>query len=199
MLKFFNILCLVFICNILFAQTKKTENLSIEEQDSLIQQNSHCLHTDKYNPAQRKQFYPFNLTEFISIISFRDTVSEFSSRLPVNKGVLDSGLVEEEVKLSITDIEKLTDLFYNYGYLSKKYGVLIERGACYDPHNAILFFNTKRKVIAYIEICFDCHDMRLSSKKISTGENCMEKFSLLKNFFTSRGIKFVSIQHTEEK
>lgn len=199
MLKILNTICLAFICSLLFAQTIKSENLSIEEQDSLMEKNSHCMHSYKYSPAQRKLLYPFNRTEFVSLISFQDTISEFSSRLPVNKGILDSRMVKEEVKLSIADIEKLTDLFYNYGYKSKKYGVIIERMACYDPHNAILFFNEKQKVIAYIEICFDCLGMRFSSKNINTGENCTEKFGMLKDLFTSKGIKFVSIKHTEEE
>jgi len=198
MLKILNTFCFFLICSSLFAQIKELENLSIEEQDSLMEKNSHCMHRDKYSTAQRKLFYPFNRTEFVSLISFQDTISEFSSHLPVKKGILDSKMVKEEIRLSKADIDKLTDLFFNYGYISQKYGVIIDRMACYDPHNAILFFNEKRKVIAYVEICFDCLGMKFSSKKINTGENCTEKFSMLKDFFISKGIKFVSIDHTDD-
>jgi len=100
--------------------------------------------------------------------------------------------------LSKQDINKLTDLLFNYGYRSKKYGVVEDRMSCYDPHNAILFFNDKRKVIAYIEICFDCLRMQFSSNKIHIGEKCTEKINMLKNFFTSTGIKFVSRSYTDE-
>jgi len=95
MLKILNTICLVFICSLLSAQTKESENLSIEEQDSLMEENSHCMHFDKYSSSQRKMFYPFNRTEFVSLISFIDTTSEFSSHLPVKKGVLDTGMVKE--------------------------------------------------------------------------------------------------------
>lgn len=186
------------MCSLLSAQTKELENLSIEEQDSLMEENSHCMHFDKYSSAQRKMFYPFNRTEFVSLISFIDTISEFSSHLPVKKGVLDTGMVKEEIRLSKQDINKLTDLLFNYGYRSKKYGVIEHRMSCYDPHNALLFFNDKRKVIAYIEICFDCLRMQFSSNKIHIGEKCTEKFNMLKNFFTSTGIKFVSRSYTDE-
>jgi len=171
----------------------------MEEETLLMETNSHCMHRDEYSPAQRKKFYPFNRTESISLISFQDTVSEFSSHLPVKKGILDSSMIKEEVKLSGEDIDKLTDLIYNYGYITKKYGVIIDRMSCYDPHNAILFFNKKRKVIAYIEICFDCLGMQFSSKSIKVGENCTEKFGILKNFFTSKGIKFTSQNHKDEE
>lgn len=199
MLKILNILCLICISSTVFAQVKRSKKLSIEEQDVLMEQNSHCLHTNKYNSAQRKQFYPFNQTAFISLISFQDTISEFSSHLPVKDGVLDMGMVKEEVKLSLADIDKLTDLFYNLGYTSKKYGVIESRMSCYDPHNAILFFNKDRKVKAYIEICFDCHRTRSSSENIHFGENCTEKFDKLKDFFTSMGVKFVSENHKDEQ
>ncbi|WP_293787644.1 hypothetical protein [uncultured Pedobacter sp.] len=191
-------ICLVFICSLLSAQTKGSENLSIEQQDSLMEENSHCMHFDKYSSEQRKMFYPFNRTEFVSLISFIDTISKFSSHLPVKKGVLDTGMVKEEIRLSKQDINKLTDLLFNYGYRSKKYGVIEDGMSCYDPHNAILFFNDKRKVIAYIEICFDCLRMQFSSNKIRIGEKCTEKFNMLKNFFTSTGIKFVSGSYTDE-
>jgi len=199
MLKILNILCLICISSALFAQTKKSKKLSIEEQDLLMEQNSHCLHTNKYNAAQRKQFYPFNQTEFISIISFQDTISEFSSHLPLKEVVIDMGMVKEEVKLSLKDIDKLTDLFYNTGYTSKKYGVITTRMSCYDPHNAILFFNKERKVISFIEICFDCHRTRASSENVHFGENCTEKFDKLKDFFTSNGIKLVSVNYKDEQ
>ncbi|TCD18331.1 hypothetical protein EZ456_21765 [Pedobacter psychrodurus] len=189
---------MLFLSHSVIAQFGPLKNLSIEEESKLMEYNSKCVHRDKYSPTQRKLLYPFNQTALISLISFQDTISEFSSHLPVKKGILDSGMVKEEIKLSKTDIDKLTDLLFNYGYRSKKYGVIIDRMACYDPHNAILFFNNERKVIAYIEICFDCLGMKFSSKKINTGENCTEKFSMLKDFFTSKGIKFVSIDHTDE-
>ncbi len=103
------------------------------------------MHFDKYSSAQRKMFYPFNRTEFVSLISFIDTISEFSSYLLVKKGVLDTGMVKEEIRLSKQDINKLTDLLFNYGYRSKKYGVIEHRMSCYDPHNAICSLTTRGK------------------------------------------------------
>ncbi|WP_131536535.1 hypothetical protein [Pedobacter nototheniae] len=180
---------LLLISHSVIAQFGPLKNLSLEEETQLMEHNSICAYRNLYNKKQRLAFYPFNKTNRISIISFDNPVFEISGEIPVKNGILDKSLVKEKRNLSDTEINNLTDLLYNYGYRSKKYGVLISKGACYDPHNAILFFNEKGKVIEYIEICFDCLGQRTSSRKIKTGENCIEKFALLRGFFSSLGIK----------
>ena len=198
MLKILNTFCLVLICSSLFAQSKQPKKLSKKQLDLLYETSSYCLHRNKYTAVQRRSFYPFNKATKISLISFRDTTSQYLSRLPVKKGVLDTEMVREETRLSVAETDKLTDLFFNYGYKSKKYSTVSDPSGCYQPHNAILFFDDNRKVLDYIEICFDCQNTRYSSNQISMGEGCIEKFSMLKDFFTSHGIKFISLYPKEE-
>jgi len=199
MYKILIILTLICFTYDLGAQTKPETKLSIEEQSELMEKNSVCTYRNNFTQAQRRLFYPFNKTDKISLISFDNPYGELSSRIPVEKRKLNSKLVKERRDLSALEIDKLTDLIYNYGFKSKEYGWIEDHGACYDPHNGILFFNEKGLVIEYIEICFDCIGQRTSSDKIKLGENCLEKFSLLRGFFSSLDIKAGTTKKSAEE
>lgn len=114
------------------------------------------------------------------------------SRIPIKNSVLDRGLVLEEKVLSQKEIDQLTDLIFNYGFKSKSKYRLTTNFKCYDPHNGILFYNENKGVNNFIEICFDCQKFRSSVEKLNLGENCTEKFSLLKSFFLKNGITKLS-------
>ena len=58
------------------------------------------------------------------------------------------------------------------------------------PRNAILFYNIENKVIGFIEICFECNNYRTNDNKINLGEECMQKFKLLQEFFKDCGITY---------
>ena len=47
-----------------------------------------------------------------------------------------------------------------------------------------LDFNATVELIAFIEFCFECiNKYRPSSQKIRTGDFCVEKYELFRNFF----------------
>jgi hypothetical protein len=39
---------------------------------------------------------------------------------------------------------------------------------CFDPHNAVVFYNAEKKPVAYAEVCFSCWGIRASPKGTAT-------------------------------
>ena len=62
------------------------------------------------------------------------------------------------------------------------------------PRNAILFYDNENKLIGFIEVCFECRNYRTTDKRITLGEECNQKFDMLKEFFVECGIKFGTIE-----
>ena len=90
--------------------------------------------------------------------------------------------------LTHEQIDRLTDILYNYGFAKKATTARVHE--CYDPRNAILFRDSNGKVIAFIELCFLCQNTRESSDEISLGEMCEQKLDMLKALFKQVGIKY---------
>jgi hypothetical protein len=81
--------------------------------------------------------------------------------------------------------EKLFKILHLYQIQQTK--CTITNSNCYQPHHLILFYQ-KKKIVAFIEICFSCYGN--ISKGISYSLfACAEKYDLLKNFFKEIGIK----------
>lgn len=180
---------LLFVFNFANAQATRKRKLTIEELDAKMEANVKCLKRDVYPVDKRRLMFPFKDAAKISFISFRDTTSEFRSQIPIKNKKLDRSLVLEERILSQIEIDKLSDLIFNYGYRSRSLPRLVRNFKCYDPHNGIIFFDDKKTVEDYVEICFDCEKFVPSTNKISLGELCTEKFSLLKKLFLNNNIK----------
>jgi len=64
-----------------------------------------------------------------------------------------------------------------------------ESSYIYNPANAILFLDKKDSVFAFIETCFQCWAYRVSKKKINMGDECTDKYELVKNFFLRNEIR----------
>lgn len=156
--------------------------------------NHQCVHRNKYSAIQRLNFYPFNKAAQIKLVSFNDS-SAFENRIPlINDTVNYSQLIEIKT-LTKTQRDKLTDIIYNIGDRAPNW--FADAGAsCYNPHNAILFVDKFGRTFAYIEICFECSRYQLSSRKIRIGQFCEEKYSLVKNYFGTNGIKVGITQNT---
>jgi len=154
----------------------------------LMEMANECINTHKYDRKQRLNFYPFNEASRIEIISFK---KEYL--IPVKKRKAIYADIHEHLELSTHQIDTLTDIFYNVNYdpTIKLDTRMIDEYKCYEPRNGILFFNSKGEAFEFIEICFDCHKTRSSSKKVIEGEYCNQKFDLLKGLFKSTGIKYV--------
>lgn len=156
---------------------------------------SDCKKQQNLSLEKRLSNYPFNKAKEIKIISFtniniiRDSlIVETQDEIPKTNGKIDLSKVKEIETLTSSDIDELSDIFYNFGYKENpKIQVNIK---CYEPRNAILFLNEKGEIFEYIEICFECKKTVESSKKISLGEMCNQKLEMIKQIFKKRNIKF---------
>ncbi|MCZ4242719.1 hypothetical protein [Pedobacter punctiformis] len=202
-----------------FAQKMKTKSMpppippGRKEYNNQIN-NQICKYRNSYSAQYRLKFYPFNKYQKVALISFEQSnypepkliMIDSSKNTPIANVEIDSigyfpvknhkfyPSKAKEIKiLSPLQINALTNILYNYGYASvKKNQVLvIERFGCYNPRNAILFFDEKDNVAAYIELCFECRGNELSSDKIEIGVLCEGKYDLIKKFFLSAGIKYI--------
>lgn len=66
---------------------------------------------------------------------------------------------------------------------------IIHRHACYNPRNAILFYDKSNSLLGIMEICFECEDVRYSAGFPMQLKFCNEQFDLLKRLFFSVGIR----------
>jgi hypothetical protein len=61
---------------------------------------------------------------------------------------------------------------------------------CYQPRNAIIFYNKSSEIIAVIEVCFECEKMQFFPKAFKVNYDCTNKFELFRKFFLQNGIKY---------
>jgi hypothetical protein len=162
------------------------------------EKNRNCSFRASYTAIQRLKFYPFNQAKEIKIVSFENLDSGMvEGTLPMSKGSVDLTKLKEAESLSHVQIDQLTNLLYNIGY-GGPFSIISESG-CYNPRNAILFLDSANKVFAFIELCFECEGHRISSSKVKAGEFCNEKYELLKTFFLSNGITYVTRKEVDDQ
>ena len=100
--------------------------------------------------------------------------------------ILRDSILESTI-LTVTQIDQLTDILYNHFYKKRpNYGI----SSCFYPRNAILFFDANGNLKESILICFQCDQYALSSTSINIGDDCDQKLTLLKAFFSKSGIYF---------
>ncbi|MBW4888139.1 hypothetical protein KXQ82_00365 [Mucilaginibacter sp. HMF5004] len=178
-------------------------------EDKLAEQNNNCLHRNKYTASQRLRFYPFNKAVYVKLVSFEDysagppskihidgntskrvnTDSIYESKIPFRNKYINYSVFKEIKVIDKFSLNKLTDILYNIG--DKAPNWIGDSGySCYSPRNAILFIDDKGNTFAHIDICFECHQYRVSSEKIKMGEFCEQKFDIIKGFFKSTGIEY---------
>jgi hypothetical protein len=182
---------LVFICISARAQLKPLDikHPPTARQRKQSEENTHCKVHNEYSVEQRRKFYPFSVAKRIALISYvwpESVVME--GEVPLKDGQLDTAYVKEVKVLSTAQVDSLTQILFNVGY--KGYFFTEVDAKCYNPRNAIVFFDATGKLLAFIELCFECQKYRLSSQKIRTGDFCVEKYELLKDFFFKVGIEY---------
>jgi hypothetical protein len=158
------------------------------------EQNHNCIKKNFTSFTARLKKYPFNLTAEIQFVSFKGGVYLIDNEivredsLPrINDSILYSKLIEVKT-LTFPQIDKLTDIFYNYGFRGPIH--TMSETECYNPRNAILFLDKNNKVIEFIEICFECRKTSESTDKISMGEMCKQKLNMLFDLFKIVGIEY---------
>ena len=159
------------------------------------ERNHNCVKRTNKPFTVRLKKYPFNLASQIQFVSFKGGVDtskyqdmkDIDSLPRLNDTICYSKLVEVK-SLTFAQVDKLTALFYNYGYGGPVYIGSISQ--CYFPRNAILFLDNSGKVFEFIEICFHCHNTKQSSDKISLGQLCDQKMEMLRAIFKQVGVEY---------
>ncbi len=149
---------------------------------------------DHYNFEQRQALYPFNATSYIKLVSFgiknrhHTPDGRRASRIPIKDDIPDLSLMDQVVRSPKEDIDSIADILFNTCY--RLDSTLWAPAFCYLPRNAILFFDAMGTNFAYIEICFECERMRMSSSEIYQDTfSCDNRYEDLQRFFERRGLK----------
>lgn len=161
---------------------------SSSDNDSIFD-NMTCVHRDKLTETKRASYYPFNKAKKVFLVSLndKDWKLNYYSKSPK---IIDISKAKASKQLNKTEINKLTDLFYNYGYKKMELVKTISQEfECSELKNAIVFVDEKDKPFEYIAFSFDCEKIEFSSQKISYGDECTIKRELVKQFFISNGIE----------
>jgi hypothetical protein len=158
-------------------------------------ENNTCARNSNKAFSIRLKNYPFSLAARVLVVSYvglepvRPGDSAFVDKgLPRQNDSVCYSKLKEIKALSLPQVDRLTDIFYNYGFPGSSHQ--ISQGMCFMPHNAILFIGKDGKTFAYIDICFLCEKADMSSKKISLGDMCSGKFKLIRTFFEQVGIEY---------
>ena len=141
--------------------------------------------------------YPFNKAnkiKLVSVLKLSDSSTNKTEsivyRIPITNDSLIASNVKSIVTLDSSQINRLTDILYNYGIKGNKYTSSISTGVGLD--GVIFFTNSKGKIVEYIEICFECGEtnIKTSKTKQNIGIPCNQKVEMLRTFFIDTGIKF---------
>ena len=145
-----------------------------------------CYHNGKLTDSERRSIYPFDKAVSMEVISFDSKLG----RAPIDQDTIVHAKTREAVVLSTNEINRLSDILYNYNY-SKETNFFSETTVgCYYPRHAIVFLDKSEKVISYIELCLECSQVKTSLPKESTGQFCEGKYDLLRAYFVSIGIRY---------
>ena len=194
----------VFWIHLAFGQgnnsEEKTTRPATEKESKIQKRNQNCIKQTNKSFTIRLRNYPFNLSTQIQLVSFRgiDTSKDQDmidvDSLPRQNDTVCYSKLKEVKNLTFKDVDKLTDILYNFGYQGQTWtpgvtyiGTMTQ---CYNPRNAILFLDKNGKAFEFIEICFECRKTRESSQKIFLGQMCEQKLDMFKDFFKTVGIEY---------
>ena len=168
-----------------------------------------CELTNTYSDAERRQMFPFNKTKRVLAIAYQnyefkdahnaentaiENQKEYCDRANVlRKWVVDAQKGQtycaiEEIELNSTQIDSLSNMLLNY---TASVGSSFSVVGCYTPRHAFLFLDNEGKIIAWIEICFQCSQMKVSYEAVevvSFDTRCKERRDAMKAFLRKIGI-----------
>ena len=193
-----------------------------EEEDTY-----NCGWNKNLSVKERNTIFPFNKAKKVVLLAYpnhlfmidnvnQDSLDIAGASKYYDSHVLNKWVIEhndrksiyfstEEVKLTGKGINKLSNLLFNYTTDKKLSGpITINVAGCYEPRNAMLFFDKNDEVIACIEICFECNAVNVlkgESKFLDEAilefrldsDSCYDKHTLLREFFIEQGIKFGAV------
>jgi hypothetical protein len=173
-----------------------------------------CVFTHRYTIAQQLRKYPFSKAAKILAVSYDGTAEPNTPIVLVNGDTIDAVTQKKFVKsknkphglyfkedtldyislfeikeLTPEQINRLTNILYNtdvkihndYAYPAY---------SCFNPRNALVFFDKDGKVFDYVEVCFECKRTRSKSDKIFLGSACNQSLNFVKKYLIDLGIKY---------
>lgn len=167
-----------------------------------------CNYYNDYSAKERLSREPFGQAEKTELVSFDGlvdiSISEVGDsvppppqwfhggEIPKKNSKIDRSKLKEIISLSTSQLDSLTNIFFNYDYGRAKHGFHTEEKGCFYPRHAILFFHKKTDAepFAYIEICLECRGVETFPQKYEIGNFCDGKYELLQDFFQQTGISF---------
>jgi hypothetical protein len=159
-----------------------------------------CTQCAYMSASKRMKLYPFSEAAEIQMISWGETLDTINGKLKSqqlsfeqeNDTVCYSKCKEIKI-LDKKQIDQLSFLMYNIG-LKDTTAKLPESG-CYAPRNAILFLDKRGKILEFIEVCFNCDQMKYSDN-VNLGQMCIQKFDILRVLFCQVGILYGTTKRT---
>ncbi len=118
------------------------------------------------------------------------SISHFSIlKKAVENGKLDLELLSEYKHLDSMQKDKLKDIFLRYR--SNPQNDMSTTAFCYKPRNAIFFLDDSDKLVAYLEICFECRRSYLKPKSIyQLTKRCSGIYEPLKEFMAGLDLEY---------
>ena len=185
---------------VLLRETLKQQRVYKKLSKTHKNSDDDCVFTNKYTAAQRLNHYPFSKAVKILAVSFpygtpnntddRDTIKY---GLHIKKGLLNYTSLIEVKTLTLKQINKLTNLVFNTDE-RKPLAFPVMGRSCFNPHNALIFYDRKGEIFDYFEVCFECLQERSLSNNLLLSNYCNQKYDLLKDFFVGIDIKYGTIR-----
>lgn len=194
-IKILSIIFFAFVSCSICSQTKKSKQ-------NIFEDNANCVRCRNIDFKNRLKMYPFSNTTQIVIVSHKtkngmigEELQKYLDSVKIGQDTINLKEFEQQISLNLAQIEKLTDVIFNYSHKGKEYA--ISDAMCYQPRNAIIFLDSNNKILGFIEICFGCNHLRTSDKRLDIGDYCEQKYDLIKDIFRECGIKY-GITEVEE-
>ena len=188
----------------------------------------YCKEIKLFNKIQRNSLYPFKNSSKIELVAFEDidnyrdnyitdttflengkyNISNPSFQLfKFSSKHRDSNYINKTddfelppfrkiVQLSSASRDSLSNILFNFKYLGKIR--ISEELKCYQPRNAIFFYDKEGNLLEYLEICFSCSGNRLSWNNNNI-DWCDSKYAKLIQLFRQSGIKFGTYEMMDKR
>lgn len=143
-------------------------------------QGVYCGNDNRKSLDEIKKQYPYTKTVSIKVVSFKD------SEIPRTDKRIDFQKMFEVKTLNADLSNKMIDILANYVSTS----TTMEVAFCYEPRNAVMLLDKDEKVIACVEICFECQRYKIYPEHKLFGFFCNEKLDAIQGIFMRAGIMY---------
>ncbi|WP_290847081.1 hypothetical protein [Flavobacterium sp.] len=101
----------------------------------------------------------------------------------------------EVAELTSSEKDSLSRWFFNYRTKPESKEFNMQTTKCYTPRNAVMFLDASNKVVAYIEVAFECNRFVIRPdvdwfNKMSLLSGCDGKYSILRDIFRRKKIGY---------